>query len=51
MEVALCGVAGVMTAVSVTDLLPKAKHYGSDRLIIAGALGGAALIGITLPLL
>ena len=65
-EVALCAVAGVMTAVSIKDLLPQvctamgrlcdpplmqARQYGSDRLVVIGTLGGAMVIGLTLPLL
>lgn len=40
-----------MTAVSVKDLLPQARLYGSDTLVAVGAVGGALVIGATIPLL
>lgn len=44
----LCGVAGVMVAVSLQELLPQARRLGAPRNVAGGFVAGAAVIFATL---
>ena len=41
-------VAGIMTYISLDELLPTAEKYGKHHIAIAGAVGGMAIMGISL---
>ncbi len=47
----LGGVAGFMVAISLDEIMPAAKAYGSEHMPIAGAISGMAVMGGSLLLL
>ncbi|MDR0361719.1 MAG: zinc transporter ZupT [Planctomycetota bacterium] len=47
----LVGVAGIMVYISLDELLPSAEKYGEHHLSIYGAVGGMAVMALSLLLL
>jgi ZIP family zinc transporter len=47
----LAGVGGIMVAISLDELLPSAKAFGSEHTPIIGAISGAAVMALSLYLL
>jgi len=47
----LAGVAGLMVAISLDELVPAAKAYGSEHTPILGAIAGMVVMALSLWLL
>jgi ZIP family zinc transporter len=47
----LAGVGGIMVAISLDELIPSAKSFGSEHTPIVGAIAGAAVMALSLYLL
>jgi ZIP family zinc transporter len=47
----LAGVAGLMVAISLDELVPAAKAHGSEHTPILGAMAGMAVMALSLWLL
>ncbi len=51
MGLVFAGVAGVMVYISIDELLPTARQYGRSHEVLAGIVGGMALMAVSLLLL
>jgi zinc transporter, ZIP family len=51
MGVLFGGIAGVMVYISLDELLPAARQYGSEHNVLFGIVSGMAVMGISLVLL
>ena len=47
----LAAVAGIMTYISLDELLPTAEKYGKHHIAIAGVIAGMAIMGVSLLIL
>ena len=47
----LAAVAGIMTYISLDELLPTAEKYGKHHIAIAGVVGGMAIMAVSLLLI
>ena len=47
----LAGVAGLMVFISLDELLPAAREHGHEHLAIIGAIGGMAVMAVSLAML